>query len=253
MAEGKENIKYKGLKPEIASEIQGYETLYFREDKPVPFVGHLQIYPALVRDYEIFSMCTSVLTLNKNESKQGLRMSNLEFLMTKTMEQTEEGQLLSSKLQRLLEIVFHVQNGVKCTQCGHVMKYTGIELLQYIQKVQESREKGEEPPPLECPECHSSEKLIDVIKFSVDPVKKKPILLVDGEVISSKDFDRFRQIVLFQNFSDYRDDSWVDPAIKKDYEEKLKIQSQKNGSANASVEERMVALTLNTAYKLDEL
>ena len=83
MAEGKENLKYKGLKPEIASEIEGYETAYFREDKPIPFVGDLMIYPATMRNYELFSMCTSCLTLNKNEVKEGLRMSNLEYLLYK--------------------------------------------------------------------------------------------------------------------------------------------------------------------------
>lgn len=92
-----------------------------------------------------------------------------------------------------------------------------------------------------------------MIKFGKDPEKNKPVLLVNGQVIKPKDFDRFRQIVLFQNFPDYRDDSWVDPAIKKDYQEKLKIQSQKNGGASATVEEKMVALAINTPYKIEEI
>lgn len=92
-----------------------------------------------------------------------------------------------------------------------------------------------------------------MIKFGVDSQKKKPILLINGQIIKSKDFDRLRQIILFQNFPDYRDDSWVDPAIKKDYQEKLKIQSQKSGNASASVEEKMVALAINTNYKIEEL
>ena len=253
MAEGKENLKYKGLKPEIASEIEGYETAYFREDKPVPFVGGLLIYPATMREYETFSMCTSVLTLNKNEVKEGLRMSNLEFLLFKTREQTEEAQLLSYKLQKLLEIVFHIHNGIKCTSCDNVIGYHSVELMQYIQQVQDAREKGEEVlPKLKCPKCGGTE-MIDMIKFGVDPVKNKPVLFINGVMIRAKDFDRLRQIILFQNFSDYRDDSWVDPAIKKDYQEKLKIQAQKNGNINATVEEKMVALTINTSYKLEDL
>lgn len=206
MAEGKENLKYKGLKPEIASEIQGYETAYFREDKPVPFANGLLLYPATMRDYETFSMCTSVLTLNKNEFKEGVRMTNLEFLLYKIQTQNEEGQLLSYKLQRLLEIVFHIHNGIKCTSCGHIIDYKGVELMQYIQKLQEAREKGEVPEKLSCPKCGGSD-LIDMIKFGREPDKNKPVLFVNGQMIRSKDFDRLRQIILFQNFSDYRDDS----------------------------------------------
>ena len=253
MAEGKENIKYKGLKPEIASEIEGYETAYFREDKPIPFVGHLQIYPATMRNYELFSMCTSCLTLNKNEVKEGLRMSNLEFLWYKMQQPTEEGKILSYKLQRLLEIIFHIKNGIKCKQCGRVIDYRSVELMQYVKDVAEASEKGEPNPQLTCKECGGTE-WIDMIKFGLDPdKKKKPVLFVDGQMIKAKDFDRLRQIVLFQNYPDYRDDSWVDPAIKKDYQEKLRIQSIKSGSASATVEEKMVAITINTNYKLEEL
>lgn len=252
MAEGKENIKYKGLKTEIASEIEGYENTYFREDKPIPFVGDLFIYPATMRDYELFTMCTSCLTLNKNEVKEGIRMSNLEFLLFKMREDTEEGKILSYKLQKLIEIIFHIHNGIKCTKCNHVIDYKSVELMQYVQVVSEAREKGESAPPMKCSQCGGTE-WIDMIKFGIDPVKNKPVLFVNGQMVKAKDFDRLRQIVLFQNFPDYRDDSWVDPAIKKDYQEKLKIQAQKSGNANASVEDKMVALTVTTHYDFDQL
>ena len=90
MAEGDKNDKYKGLKPEIAEEIRGYETSFFREDKPIPFCG-LKIYPATLHDYEAFSSCSSCLTLNKNEDPQGIRMSQLEYLMSRTQLPEDEG------------------------------------------------------------------------------------------------------------------------------------------------------------------
>lgn len=157
MAEGKENLKYKGLKPEIASEIEGYETSYFREDKPIPFVGNLLIYPATMRNYELFSMCTSCLTLNKNEAKEGLRMSNLEFLLYKMQQPTDEGKMMSYKLQKLLEIVFHIHNGIKCKTCDQVLDYTSPELMQYVQTVAQAQENGEPTPKMKCSHCGGTE------------------------------------------------------------------------------------------------
>ena len=252
MAEGKENLKYKGLKPEIAKEIEGYENLYFREDKPVPFVGDLMLYPATMRDYEVFSMCTTCLTLNKNEVKEGLRMSNLEYLIFKMQEQTDEGKMMSYKFQKLIEIVFRVQNGIKCTKCNNVLGYFSEELMKYAQEVDTAHRTGQPISKLTCQKCGGTD-WIDMIKFGLDPDTKKPILLINGQKITPKDFDRFRQIILFQNFPDYRDDSWVDPAIKKDYQEKLKVQAARSGGATASVEEKVVALSMSTNYKFDEL
>lgn len=85
-----EDEKYKGIDPKIAEDLAVYEVQYFREDKPVPFCG-MNIYPATVHDYEIFSNCSTCLTLNKNETADGLRMSHLDFLLSKTQLSDPEG------------------------------------------------------------------------------------------------------------------------------------------------------------------
>lgn len=157
MAEGKENEKYKGLQPSIASEIEGYEMAYFRQDKPVPFVGGLEIHPITMKDYEMFYSCTSCLTLEKNKTIEGLRLTYLDFLWSKMKEPNEEGKSLSFKLQKLCELVFHVHNGIKCKKCGHIINYTGVELMQYIKQVQEAQSKGEEPPTMKCSQCEGED------------------------------------------------------------------------------------------------
>ena len=82
--------KYKGIDKDIAEKLESYEYEYFREDKPVPFCG-LLVYPAEVRNYEIFSNCISCLYLNKNEDSVGIRMSQLEYLIYKMKSEGQEG------------------------------------------------------------------------------------------------------------------------------------------------------------------
>ena len=259
MAEG-ENIKYKGINPSIAKELMVYESQYFREDKPVPFCG-LYIYPCIVRDMETFYLCTECLTLNRKESKEGLRMNNLQFLLAQTQKPKEEGSFWSFKIQKLFELVFHIENGLKCLnpECGHVIKYDSVEFIQYIQKVQELQSKieqgqqisEEETPRLVCPECGNSE-FLEMIKIITDPETKKPYLLINGQKIVSKDFDRLKEIVLFQNMPDYRDDSWVDPELKKDYNTRMELLRRKN-DAHATLEKKVVALSITTNLKIEEI
>lgn len=244
-----ENKRYKGIKPEIAQELQTYETEYFREDKPVPFCGML-IYPATMHDFETYIACSSCFSLNKNETPQGIRMTQLEYLYNKTQDK-EEGPLWSYKLQKICEIIFHISNGLKCKKCGHVIKYTDKEFTDFIGKIQKIGEGTEEIPVLKCPKCEEKD-FIEMIKFSTDPQTKKVVLIIDGNVIDSKDYERLRQIVLFQNDPEYADDSWVDPSIKQDYQERMKIQREKN-DVHASVEKKMVCLSIATNYKLSEI
>ena len=78
--------KYGKLPEKMVDMLRAYEIKYFREDKPVPFCG-LQIYPAKVREYEEFSNCASCLTLNKNEDRNGIRMSHLDYLISQTQQE----------------------------------------------------------------------------------------------------------------------------------------------------------------------
>ena len=247
------NDKYKGLKKEIADEIEGYEFAYFREDKGIPFCG-LTIYPAQVRDYEIFSNCTTVLTLNKNEDPKGIRMSHLDYLISKIKTPGPEGVAYSYKLQKLFEIIFHIKNGVKCSKCGKIISYDGEEFKNYLALLKEIQSKGDENaevPKFKCPDCEGEE-FTEMIKVVQNEETKKYELLVDGHKIDRKALDRLRQIVLFQNYPDYRDDSWVDPDLKRDYEEKMKLERQKN-DVHATIEKKVICLSITTNYKFEEI
>lgn len=178
-----------------------------------------------------------------------------------------------------MEIIFHIENGIKCKDCGRIIKYTDVEFLEYIQKFQEFQQKvvtvqkqlqGQSDgadkvqiddatikslkngaPELVCPSCGKKE-FIEMIKIVQDPQTKKDSLIVDGHVITKDDFNRLRQIVLFQNFPDYRDDSWVDPDLKRDYEAKLQLE-QKQNDVHATIEKKVVCLSITTSYSFSEI
>lgn len=230
MAENQVNDRYKGIPKDIAQELSKDEILYFREDKPVPFCG-LNIYPVKVRDYETFCNCSACCTLNRKESEEGLKMTDLEFLLLQSGKEGEEGQQWSFRIQRLFELVFHISNGLKCKNgdCHHVLTYESEAFLQYVMDIQKSQKENTPPPQLKCPKCGGTE-FNEVIKFCQDEKTKKYYLMIDGHKITHLDFKKFRQIVLFQNFPDYHDDSWVDPALKADYEAKLELQRKKTMS-----------------------
>ena len=257
MAEGQKQPKvvdrFKGVPDKIAAEIMLYETEYFKEDKPVPFIGDLMFYPATVHEYEIFSNCSSCLTINKNETPEGIRMSNLEYLYTMTQKPGDEGAAWSFRIQKLFEIIFHIKNGIKCKKCGRVIEYNSKEFADYITSVQEAQQNKQPIPKLSCPEegCGGDE-FIEMMKFIEDPETKKHSLCVNGQVIDKNDYNRLRYIVLYQNFPDYRDDSWVDPEVKKDYEEKMRLDRMKN-DVHATLEKKIVCLSVSTHYKLEEI
>lgn len=245
--------KFKGVPERIAAEIKMCESEYFKEDKPVPLCGHLLLYPARVHDYEMFSGCSACLTLNKNESPEGIRMSHLEYLYSMTQKPGEEGSAWSFRLQKLFEIIFHIKNGIKCTKCGRVIEYGSKEFTDYIMAVQEAQQNEKPIPPLNCPngEC-DGDNFIEMMKFIEDPKTKKHVLSVDGVIIDKDDFNRLRYIVLFQNFPDYRDDSWVDPLIKKDYEERMRLDREKN-DVHATLEKKIIALWISVNASLPEI
>lgn len=245
--------KYKGVPQKIADEIALYETQYFKEDKPIPLCGSLLMYPATVHDYEVFSNCSGCLTLDKNHDPQGIRMSYLDYLYSKTQLPGEEGAAWSYKIQKLFEIVFHVTNGIKCAKCGRILAYNSPEFISYIQRVNEAQQNNQDIPEMVCPEkdCGNNQ-FIEMMKFVEDPETKKHSLYVDGQLITRKDFDRLRYIVLYQNYPDYQDDSWVDPEIKKDYEERMRLERQKN-DLHASIEKKIVCLSITTSYSFQDI
>lgn len=250
--------RFKGVDTAIAEEIKQYERFYFREDKPVPF-GKLKLYPATVKDYDQFMLASSCLTLNKNETVEGIRMTNLDFLLSKLTDK-QEGQLWSYKLHSLFTIIFHLKNGIKCKKCGHVVEYDSEEFQTFIQQIKEfsqnltNQQSEAQIPQLVCSECHNSDEkdFVEMIKIIKNP-KGKYDLFVNEQQITSQDFNRLRLIIMYQNFIDYQDDSWVDPDLKKDYEERLEIEAKAKQGATATLERKVVGLAMNSNFKFDEI
>lgn len=258
------DIKYGQLDKSIVDLLTDLERTHFREDKPVDFCG-LKVYPVQVRDFEAFSACTSCLTLNKNEDKDGLRLSHLDYLLSRTQLE-KEGQMWSYKIQRLCELVFHIQNGLKCSKCGRIISYDSPEFKDFLSQVRkalvaldkkenagEEAENSEEnaPPSLHCPECDGTE-FTEMIKIVKDENSKKLSLSIDGHLINSKDFTVLRQLILYQNFYDYVDDSWVDPEVKRDHDERVRMEQERN-DLHASIEKKVVCLAISTHYTCEEI
>lgn len=237
--------RYGCLSEKIANEIQQYEATYFTYDEPVPFCG-LQIYPISMRNYNDFMLVNPCLTLNKNETFEGLKQTHLDFLIGKLNDQ-EEGQLWTLRLSKLFELIFHLKDGVWCTQCGNTMTYA-----EFITQHREilTQEKPEEEKLVACPKCGSTQ-LEAMIRYVADPETKKYKLVVAGHSIDAAAFERLRQIVMYQNLPDYYDDSKIDPDLKADYAERIRIKSQKSGKA--TTEKKMVCVSAKTCYKLSEL
>lgn len=256
--------RYGQIEAGLVALLKSYEFSYFREDTPIPFCG-LLIYPVPVRYYEEFASCTSCLTLNKNEVPAGIKMSHLDYLISKMRDKdADEARTWSYKLQRLFEIIFHIDNGIKCTKCNHVIRYDSKEYVEYTKKMGElmkrlqenpesvkPEELSEENTKIHCPCCGGAE-MSSMISIVEDPDTKKNAFSVDGHIINRNDFSKLRQIVLFQNYSDYADESGIDPEIKKDHDEKIRIQQEKN-DVHATIEKKVTCLTVTTNYKYDEI
>jgi hypothetical protein len=102
------------------------------------------------------------------------------------------------------------------------------------------------------PHCLDDEEEVMATIYTKQDDKGKLVLVLDGHEITSADFDRLRQIILFQNLPDYRDESWVDPSLKRDRELKLELERKQN-DVHASIEKKCVCLSISTCYKLDEI
>lgn len=229
------------LKKDLVEELQYCESRYFTFDKPVPFKAGLTLYPVSIQNYEEFMIASSCLLLNKNETTEGLMMSHLDYLVSK-MEDEKTGRIMSSYFSKLCEIVFHIQNGMRCKDCGQVISFK--EFMDILQKEKENAC---------CPHC-GKRNMEEVILYKVNPKTKKKTWVIMGVEINSKDFDRFRQIVMYQNLPDYKDDSWVLAELREDQRLKSELLMKKNGGAvSATLEKKMVCVSAKSCYKIEEI
>ena len=267
------SIRYRGLSYDMAVELQLYEEEYFFWDKPVPFGEKLKLYPVNVKDYNRFMDAVSCFLLDKktlppnakpDEIKKQLKMTDLEFMLSK-MESNE----WIIRFSKLIELITHVNNGMRCPTCGEIIGYSEYkeaamkvvqEFLEKANKKEESEKSEEaekkvdaenkeevvdsgkeETPVVKCPHC-GGDGLYETIRYGENEQTHKLELFIDGQKIDFKDFNRLRNIVLFQNLPDYRDTSYIDPNLKKDYETKKRIEGQKKANLTATLEKKLAAM-----------
>ena len=77
----------------ILEEVDYFRDKYFTYDLPIPF-NRLTLYPVSIKDYNEFLSSSACLTLNKNDDVAGIRMTNIDYLLSK-MQDEKEGPMWS--------------------------------------------------------------------------------------------------------------------------------------------------------------
>lgn len=235
--------------PEIAKEIEFLEDRYFVFDEPVPFNG-LMIYPVSIKNYIEFMTSVQCLLLNKNDDIKGIRLTNLDYLISK-IQDSIEGPLWSMRFSKIVELCFHVKPGMKCSKCQKVMRFD--EYLKRIEEYEDTVKKTFKPPfdYKKCAEDGCDGDLIPSIDLKVDESGKRHTLIIDGHEINSDDFNRLRKIILYQNLPDYKDDSMVNKSIRDDQAKKQELLS--SGMSSTSLERKIVCLVTATSMTFDDI
>lgn len=249
-------LKYNDLNriiPNLDIEMMSYEDNYFTFDLPVPFgkatdEGRLFIYPIKMKDYNKFMSATQCLmlekpktvdpSLGKDKIREFLAMTNLDYLIY-TLNQ-ENGPQYAYWLNTIIELCLHVQNQVKCVTCGEKISYD-----EYIKLLNESKKENEDntnPVSVTCPHCHNQSDFMPIIRYNTDSSTGRKILIIDNVEINDVDYERLRKIILFQNLPDFRVDTFVDENLKKDYEKRMEIKTNKAGVA--TLEDKINAVSV---------
>ena len=81
--------------------------------------------------------------------------------------------------------------------------------------------------------------------------KKNDIYLdIDGTIITSKDFDDIKRIILYQNIEDY-DDRIVNNDVKELYEDYMRLKNK--NAIQVPLEKKILAVMSETGYKKQEV
>ena len=239
------------LEEQILQEIKTLKDLYFTFDEPVPF-KELMLYPVQVKDYFAFMSASQCLTMNKNDDPKGIAMTNLDYLIYK-MQQEKEGALFSQSFQIILKLCCHIENGLACDKCGKRLEYD-----DYRAKIEALMAQAEKDPQSVTQEmveqitkcdCEEHGKFQPILRYEKDEQSKHNVLIIEGKRFDFRDFNRLRKYILYQNLPDYKDDSFVDKAIREDQAAKAELQAR--GQGTASFEDKINAVVLFTHYTLD--
>lgn len=250
-----------------------YEQAYFGLDLPVPFKG-LLIYPVLTKDYYNFYANLPCFTQDKTVKKvkvvdengietfkdvanpEGIGMSYMAYLI-QSMENPEYGQMITSQVINMFELVFHEKNGLFCPHCG--FKRTQFEVIKEYAKFQDSLSKNisEQQKKIKslefinkyaiCPEC--GEKMRDIYGIQTKNGQKK--LYIYDIILESKDLDEFIAIITHQNILDYDGDKYIDPNLKAEME--LKARMENKNYTSPTLEKMLVCVSISSPYTMEML
>lgn len=223
----------------IKEDVEFFRDKYFTYDEPVPFKG-LTLYPVTVKDYNEFLSSSACLTLNKNDDPKGIAMSHIDYLLSK-MQDEKEGPLWSLRFTKILELCLHIRSGLKCPKCGKFMSFE-----EFYMKYEDSSIENKNDILL----CECGEKMVETVRFKENE-KKKKIFVFDGVELNSQDFNKLRKYIMYQNLPDYKDDSWVDKAVRDDQAARAELKSR--GSGTATLERKIMGVCANTHWKIDEV
>jgi len=160
-------LRFKGEPEEFASELMYNDEVYNTFDLPIPLrETGLLMYPVLTKDYNDFMGAVPLLTLDRRTTIEGIGMTDLDFLITKLTD-PQEGLYWTLKFSRLLELVFHITNGVKCRACNKVFSYEEI-----------FSQPRDEDDIVRCPDCKGKE-LHEMIHYVTDEKTSNKNIIVD--------------------------------------------------------------------------
>lgn len=225
----------------IQEEVEFLKHRYFAFDEPVP-LGGLSLYPVPLRNYNEFMACTSCLTLNRYDDIQGLRRTNMGYLLYK-IEDEKEGPQWAAKFSRLLELCLHVRPGLKCAKCGAFVSYE-----EYVMKFASAKTPEEQESLSKCPKC-DCEYTPSLMTKDIDAKRKQ--FVIDGHEIDDDTFNRLRKYILYQNLPDYYDDTYVVKELRDDEKRKQEMLSKNSGSA--TLEEKICAVAFQTGMSLEDV
>lgn len=201
---------------------------YFSKGEPCPYKItsdiEILIYPILVKDYEEYDNCKSILEINKNDMgiEEFIKMSQLEYLnyLFSISEKIEGEKISIGELQlQMFKSIFSL-----CLKEDYVaiMKDNNDKYIIVVaDKIENTNEYG---------------------KTSSDFICKY--------IISNKQFIEISKIILFQNDSEY-DDQYISPDVLKEYNEMLNLKYK--GLKDPTFEERKVFVLARYRCKLEEL
>ena len=161
------------INKQILEDVEYFRDKYYTYDLPIPFKEGLTMYPVYVKDYNEFLSCSACLTLNKNDTPEGIRMTNIDYLVSK-MKDKEEVPLWSLRFTKILELCLHIKSGLKCPKCGKFMSFE-----EFYKKYDDPAIEDKNSILI----CECGEKFEETVKFAPDeedPRKKDIEALLPG-------------------------------------------------------------------------